>query len=57
MTSIKKNFLDEITQLSNTDISNFMINSIKFGDIINKMNKTSEKEKKYSLIKEIKQFF
>ena len=57
MTTIKKNILDEITQLSNTDISNFMINSIKFGDIINKMNKTSEKEKKYRTHKRNKTLF
>ena len=56
MTSIKKNFLDEITQLSNTDISNFMINSIKFGDIINKMSKTSEKEKKHKRNKTLFKF-
>ena len=56
MTTIKKNILDEITQLSNTDISNFMINSIKFGDIINKMSKTSEKEKKHKRNKTLFKF-
>ena len=57
MTSIKNNILDEITQLSNANISNFMINSIKFGEIINKMSKTSENEKKHRAHKRNKTIF
>ena len=47
----KKDILDEISSLTNSDLSNFTINSTKFGDLINKINQSSEKKKSFNHIR------
>ena len=47
----KNDILDEITSLSNSDISNFMISTTKFGDLINNINTSSGKKSDLSHIR------
>ena len=47
----KNDILDEITSLSNSDISNFMISTTKFGDLISNINTSSGKKSDLSHIR------